>query len=322
MSTLLSVTIPTYNRCNVLQKTLAALFRQGQAPEDFEIIVVDDGSTDDTFQVVSTLAATSFVGLRYIFQDNKGAAAARNRGLEQARGKIVLFIDNDIIASPSLLAEHLRYHRLYPASNVAVLGRVLLAPEIPTTSLNREHAVSMWRSIQDGQEVGWQHFFTGNVSLKHSFLLENHLLFDESLPGSGYEDTEFGYRCSKKGLKIFYNAQALGYHYHDLTFESFLRMNQRYGETLAVLHHKYPELKTELGDYLHFSWCNPPRRVIRDLLRPMCLNQLTVAGLLFLARLVEKHRRSVPTFFSHRIGNYYERKGYQQQGRELKRNAA
>jgi glycosyltransferase involved in cell wall biosynthesis len=318
MTKTLSVVIPTHNRCVILQKTLEALFCQNG--EDFEIVVVDDGSADDTAQVVSALAAGSPVGLHYTYQENKGAGAARNRGLKQARGKIVLFIDDDIIAAPSLLAEHLRYHRLHPARNRAVLGQVLLAPEIPATPLNLGHAVGMWRPIQDGQEVSCLHFFTGNISLKRSFLLENRILFDETLPR--HQDTEIGYRCSKKGLRILYNARAIGYHYHDLTFQAFLRMSRRYGETLAVLHHKYPELKTELGDYLSFSWRNPPRRVIRDLLRPAFLNQLTVAGLLFLGGLADEHYERLPVFVARRIGNYYERKGYQQRVRELKRNQA
>ena len=108
---MLSVVIPTYNRCNILQKTLRALCQQ-EGATNFEIIVVDDGSTDATSQVVAALAALAPVRLQCIAQPNSGAAAARNRGLQEANGEIVLFLDDDVIGSSALIAEHLRSHTL------------------------------------------------------------------------------------------------------------------------------------------------------------------------------------------------------------------
>lgn len=304
----LSVVIPTHNRCPILELSLAALLSQPVAVEKVEIIVVDDGSIDATPELVQRIGASSAVELRYLYQQQQGAGAARNRGLQQAKAPVVLFMDDDIIASPGLLAEHMRSHHLHPEHNIAILGHVALAPEIPATPLNLMHAVHRWQSLQDGQEVDWWCFFTGNTSVKRGFFLENQLFFDESLPR--YQDTDLGYRCREKGLRIFYNASGLGYHYHDLTFDAFLRISQRYGEALAVLHHKYPELKTELGEYFIFSWRNPPKRLVRDLARPLVSNQLIMKPLGSLACRAEASHRTVPTFVLVRVANYYERHGY------------
>lgn len=319
MSKALSIVIPTFNRCSILRRTMEALLCQDAGTEDFEIIVIDDGSSDDTFQVVSDLKGMSSVEVRYLHQENRGPGAARNYGLQEARGKIVLFVDDDIVGMPSMLAEHLRYHRLYPSDKVAILGRVELAPEMPPTPLNLRHLVFRWDSIADGQELSWQYFITCNISLKKSFLLENDLFFDEDLAGSGYEDTEIGYRCSIKGLRILYNAHALSHHNYAVTLQGYLRMCEHYGGALAVIHHKYPELKDELGDYLCFSWRNPPLRLVRDMVRPFVENRFTTGAFLSLARYAESRSGIVPFFLAHRIGSFYERRGFQVQERELKR---
>lgn len=312
----LSVVIPTHNRCPILERSLAALLSQPMAAEEVEIIVVDDGSIDATPDLVRRISASSPMELRYLYQQQQGAGAARNRGLQQAIAPLVLFMDDDIIASPMLLAEHRRSHHLHPEDNIAILGHVALAPQIPATPINLMHAVRRWQSLEDRQEVDWWCFFTGNTSVKRRFFLENQLLFDESL--QRYQDTDLGYRCRQKGLRIFYNAGALGYHDHDLTFDAFMRMSQHYGEALAVLHHKYPELKAELGEYIGFSWRNPPKRLVRDLARPLISNRLTVKPLASLACWAEASHRTVPTFVLVRVANYYERQGYEGMLRKIR----
>lgn len=310
----LSVVIPTYNRAPVLKKSLEALFGRGRKRREFEVIVVDDGSADETAEVVRRAAESAPVKVHYLFQENAGAGAARNTGLKRASGDVVLFMDDDIIAAPGMPSEHMRYHNMHPDENVAVLGMVTLSPEIPATPLNLEHAVHMWGSIRDGEEVSWRHFFTGNMSVKRSFLLENDLLFDERL--RNYEDTEFGYRSAGKGMRIIHNARALGYHYHHMDLPAFVNMSRNYGYAIAILHDRYPELRDELSEYLVFSWHNPPARVLRDLLRPVVLNRLSVEALLLAARLLERHDGGLAAHLSRRIANYHERKGYRMGLRE------
>lgn len=311
---MLSVVIPTYNRCAILQKTLHALCRQ-EGANDLEIIVVDDGSTDATSQVVAAEAALAPVRLQCITQPNSGAAAARNCGVREASGEIVLFLDDDVIGSPVLIAEHVRAHARHPLPTAAILGFEGLSPGLPATPINLHHVVYNWDSLRDGQEVDWRYFLTGNISVKRSFLLDHQLFFDETL--SCFQDLELGYRCWKQGMRIIYSARASVEHYHDLSFEGALRLDRKYGEALAMVHHKHPELRRKLGEYMLFSWGNGPRRVLHDLFRPFVLNRLTVGGLLWLARRWQTRGREIPYGVYCRIGNYYERNGYLRKIRDL-----
>jgi len=316
MSEALSVVIPTYNRCAILGRTLASLRDQRGAP-GFEILVVDDGSTDGTEQVVQDLALSGDMALRYLSQPHCGGGAARNRGLGEATGRIVLFMDHDIIASPGLVAGHVAAHAQHPDGNIAILGHVGLAPEVPLTPYNLHHAVSRWEALEDDQLVDWQWFLAGNVSAKRSFLLSEGLFFDESL--RRFQDLELGYRSLKKGMTIYYCAQAAGYHYHHLDFEGALRLYRSYGEALAMIHHKHPELRHEVGEYMLFSWRHAPRRVVHDLVRPVFLNRLTVPGLMCLAGWRRASGRDVPYQLARRIGAYREREAYQRQSHQLER---
>lgn len=315
MHDILSIVIPTYNRAAVLRLTLEALSQQDLEPAGVEIIVVDDGSCDDTAEVVTAAIPACPFRLRYSYQENRGAATARNRGLTQAQGRIVLFIDDDILAAPPLLLEHLRFHEKHLAENIAVLGRVVLASEVSQTTVNRLHAVHKWQNICHGAEVDWRHFRTGNISVKRRFLLDNQLLFDEAL--RYLEDTEMGYRASQHGMRIIYDAQAIGCHCHDMTVPEFLRLNWNYGSTLATLHKRHPNLQAELASYLTFSWHNPPGRLLHDILRTLLMNRGTATGLLTLIHLFQASNRDIPAGLVHRLGSYYERQGYRKQLRKL-----
>ncbi|HEU5299285.1 MAG TPA: glycosyltransferase family A protein, partial [bacterium] len=104
----LSVIIPTYNNRETLRRTLDAVAGQDLAPERYEVVVLDDGSTDGTEEMVA--AYTAPVELFYHWQPNAGRAAARNAGSRLARGRILFYLDSDIIARPDLLSRHLQYY--------------------------------------------------------------------------------------------------------------------------------------------------------------------------------------------------------------------
>src|SRR5215813_8372071 len=106
----LSVVIPTYNRAESLRRCLLALGQQTQSAADFEVIVVVDGSSDGTCAMLERLS-TPYQLVVIEQQPNQGAAVARNRGAERASGKYCLFLDDDIVAGPALIAEHLAGQR-------------------------------------------------------------------------------------------------------------------------------------------------------------------------------------------------------------------
>lgn len=116
-----SVVIPTYNRAATLRQTLTALMAQDYP--DYEIIVVDDGSTDDTRAMI----AREFPQVRYIYQQNRGPAAARNRGIAHARGEIIAFTDDDCVPPRDWLARLADGYARYP--DVVGVGGYLEAPD-------------------------------------------------------------------------------------------------------------------------------------------------------------------------------------------------
>src|SRR6185503_19644585 len=107
-----SVVIPTYNRKAQLVECLAALERQTVLPQEFEVVIVDDGSTDGT---EAALRERTFpFQLQYHRQSNQGPGTARNFGIAVAQGELVLFIGDDIFADPRLLEAHLVAHATRP----------------------------------------------------------------------------------------------------------------------------------------------------------------------------------------------------------------
>src|SRR5439155_25957200 len=112
----ISVVIPTYERCDALVRTLAALGRQTFPTEDFEAVVVVDGSRDHTCAVLATLE-TPFA-LRWIWQENRGRSSARNAGLHAARADLVVFLDDDVEVTPGFLTALHRAHRSRPRRGV------------------------------------------------------------------------------------------------------------------------------------------------------------------------------------------------------------
>jgi GT2 family glycosyltransferase len=190
------------------------------APSYLEILVVDDHSTDGTEQALAEVALGGAFPVRYFRSSKRGAAAARNLGISEARGEILLFTDDDVIPDPQLVSEHLSWHEKDPDPAVAVLGYIPWDPTVrPTPFMNwiAKGPLVDFNGLMEGAEVDFSRFYTGNISVKAAFL-RMHGLFDEDFEGYGFEDTELGFRLSKKGLRILYNPHAVGYHHKRVSF--------------------------------------------------------------------------------------------------------
>jgi len=206
----LTVIIPTYNRRDTLLKCLKALTHQSCSKECFEIILVDDGSTDGTDGAIHSWMDQKPCDVKYFQQENRGPAAARNVGIRNAKGQVLLFLGDDVIPNNNLLEEHMEWHKRFGADNSAMLGFVTWSPELEITPfmqwLENGGPQFSFRSIKDKNNVnGAVFFYTSNISVKRCFLLENDELFDEDFPYAAHEDSELGYRLSKKGLMLTYN---------------------------------------------------------------------------------------------------------------------
>jgi glycosyltransferase involved in cell wall biosynthesis len=222
----LTVIIPTYNRVELLAKALAGYEKQSSPELIEELLVVDDGSTDGTAAFVRTFCGETRLPVRYVKQSNKGPAAARNLGLSEAKSRLVLFTDSDIIPSHDLVEQHSVWHRKHPAIHSAVLGYVTWSPEVNPTPFMRWYGedamLFAYRAARGRTELDYRFFYTCNVSVKTAFLREyGH--FNESFRSAAYEDTELGYRLSKHGMTLRYNSAAVGYHHQFFSFAAACR---------------------------------------------------------------------------------------------------
>jgi glycosyltransferase involved in cell wall biosynthesis len=236
-----SIVVPTFNRKEVLAKAVRAYCAQSGVSEIKEVIVVDDGSTDGTDQVVSTLVTELPFPVRKFHQLNRGPASARNIGISQATGEIILFTDDDIIPAPNLIAEHLSWHDQYPEAGTAVLGYVTWAPELrPTPFMNwlgLDGPLFAYGHFLGKAELDFRAFYTCNLSLKRDFLRPTER-FDEDFRGAAWEDTEFGYRLQKRGMRLLYNPAAVGYHYQHMTFAAACQRTHRVALAFRILEQK------------------------------------------------------------------------------------
>ena len=278
----LSVIIPTYNREEVLAKALNGYLAQSSPSLIHELIIVDDGSTDGTESLVQEFSRKSPFPVLYFRQPNKGPAAARNLGIREAHAELVLFTDSDIIPEHDLVEQHVAWHRRYRQTEAAILGYVTWPPEIHSTPFMRwygENKLFGFHRLRNKREATFHFFYTCNLSLKTEFL-RNCGQFDEDFKTAAFEDTELGFRLSKKGLQLLYNPAAIVYHYQFFSFEDACRkvlgntaamqlFFQKEGgrQVLEQVQHKHSQLWFELTAALAARAANmfsPARRLLNS----------------------------------------------------------
>ena len=223
-----SVVVATYNRKTLLLRLLQQLAAQHLAPNELEIIVVDDGSSEPVSPHVDALRLPCRVEV--ITQTNAGAAAARHAGVANARGEVVILIDDDMQLAPDFVTEHLAVHDVHP--HAVVLGRIAADPklsEMPLFERYNASRLARWESAlhAGGLTLHGNNVCTGNVSFRR----EDYDAvggFDLSLKRS--EDAELGLRLEAHGVFFTFRDSAVVQHGSDHTsWQNWLQSARRYG---------------------------------------------------------------------------------------------
>ena len=249
----ISVVIPTYNRLPILQKCLRALEAQqlDDPLEGFEVVLVDDGSTDDTVAWIHAHAA-ALPHVRLIQQSHGGPAQGRNRGVAEANGDVIVFIDSDLVVTPVFLVAHARalerqWHQMGDR-RCFTYGAVI-------NTANFEDPTSEPHKLRD---LSWAYFATGNVAIDRR-VLESAGLFDTRFHLYGWEDLELGERLRRLGVVLVRCPEAVGYHWHPpLSLEQIpdlIRVEQERAAMGLVFFRKHPTRRVRfIIQYTRLHW--------------------------------------------------------------------
>ncbi len=240
MSISVSVVVPTYNRADSLAVVLPALLSQSVSPDSYEILLCDAGSTDGTVELIESLSDDR---IRFLPGPNTGRGGARNRGIQEARGHLVLFTDADIIAEPDLIEQHLLSHDRFPGD--AVVGCEVQVDTLEQYEISRLDPQAYARHSYDRGSLPWYYFLTGNASVRKADLLRVDG-FDEDFTGYGHEDLELGYRLIKSGCTLRYNPEAVNYHWHPVEFEEQCKKMYLAGISTVRFYRKHRDLRIPL----------------------------------------------------------------------------
>lgn len=251
----ISLIIPTHNKLALLRRTLASLERQTIPFAGFEVVVIDDGCTDETPAYLA--GYTGPLKLRGVRNPaNRGRAAARNAGLRVAGGELVVFLDDDMEVVPEFLAAHRAFHAGAAETGGARvgIGNVVNAPEVTDSPIVRYMSTRGAQKIQGRGALPWKYFSTNNASVRRVDL-DRVGLFDEEFVTYGFEDLELGYRLHASGglpLGFVDGARSLHIHYHHL--EDVLNKKFLSGRSsLAILFRKHPEARRLMGYHRYQS---------------------------------------------------------------------
>lgn len=253
----ISVIVPTYNRCYLLKICLSALLRQTIAHNEYEIIVVDDCSSDDTKKYMEE-EINNAANLVYIRHNiNQGRVVSRNDGIKRAKGEIVIFLDNDMATTPIFVESHIRYHDNAGEKHIAVMGNVSYAPEVINNSNFGRYMQSRYlgcrlrseRSKIDYDNLPGQYFGAGNASVRKEDLIEVGL-FDKSFWYYGGEDEHMGYSLKRIGVRIVFCEEAKSIHYDNVSIPRFkMKFMEGGREALPIMLRKVPDYRylTKIG---------------------------------------------------------------------------
>ena len=287
---LVTAVIPTYNRRRELQATLRSLARQTLPRDQYEVIVVDDGSPGAQAVDVDDYP----MRVCYLRRPKEGATRARNSGAQTSTGQVIVFIDDDVTGCPETLASLVQL--CLAAPRTIVLGTLITPDRLRRSAFARIHAPMSGQSIAspDAAEVAFAECKTGLLAIRRSDFFELGLFED---PGGGWpnwDDVDFGYRAHLRGFTLRQSPTAIGYHWdYSLTDVDTAGLRwQRASRAAVWLFKKHPGLQPSIpmfADKTPPAWRHdPPWLLARKLARAAAATQPVRWGLQRAVDLLEQ----------------------------------
>ncbi len=305
----ISIVIPTYNCKPQLQRVLEALERQDLDVEMFEVIVVDDRSTDGTRSLLEYWSVQTVVDLKRVEGTGYNPGAARNLGVQHARGQWILFLDADVIPHRSLVRHHLEFHENHINEAFLLMGRIEVADEL----LNQDQVrFIQWQkeTRTDIRLFDWWEYRTPNSSLSRVDF-EQSGGFETDLTQA--EDSELAFRLWKRGTLFRYDNRIRAMEIHPMPIETYLQKANMYGKNIARWYHRTPELRRFLSRW--YGVTSPvmsPFKRLKYSLRVMIVNRYTIQTVLGLGRRLRLHWYALSQRLYRCAYGYYVRHSFRQ----------
>jgi glycosyltransferase involved in cell wall biosynthesis len=234
-----SVIIPTYNGAKKIPLLLDALLKQTFS--DFEVIIVVDGSTDNTLEIINGYT-NKFNSIKIVSQQNAGRSKAKNNGAKEASGNLFVFYDDDMIPAHNSLKQHYEFHS--QNLNSLLAGNPIENIETYKTDIQNYKAwlTKNW-TAKYTQEISQLNadnlFFTAaNCSMpRAAFELLNG--FDERLTDA--EDFDLAYRAIKKSISVYFDQSNVAIHNDPITCVSYIKRIRQYQQAQQILSELHPE---------------------------------------------------------------------------------
>jgi len=237
-----SIQLCTFNRAALLERVLDACFEQTVPEHAYEVVLVNDGSSDDTPAVIERARRRANCAFVVVDQPNSGLAKGRNAGIARASGERIVFIDDDVLPLPNFVEEHLRSHASYPQAIVR------------GGAINVENFDELPPPVWSIKDYSGNYFWTTNVSapLKTMRAIGG---FNESFSEYGWEDIDVGLRLRARGTRAMFNPKALVYHFKPRPrsgdVEKMLRQARAQARTAVQLARLHPHWRTYLATGLN-----------------------------------------------------------------------
>ncbi len=225
-----TVVIPAYNASATLDACLGAILRQTVGRDRYEVILVDDGSSDDTAQRAEAH------GVQVIRQPNQGPAAARNHGAQLARGHLLLFTDADCEPQANWLEEMTAVFS--DPSVQAAKGAYLTRQRSLTARFAQLEFEERYRMLDQHASIDMIDTYSAAFRTATFRALGG---FDPAFPMANNEDTDLSYRLAATGARMVFVRRAVVHHQHPATLRKYLRVKYWRGYWRMVVYKRYPE---------------------------------------------------------------------------------